>query len=886
MSSKWPVFTEKTPTKEKAIVENFENGLYKGQLLVSQLNTGLYDIVKDESNVLQITMPDQFSGVEFVDGLKLTKGQKYKVSFDYKVVKNPVLGAFYVQFTGGIDYGQLIDLTEGKEGSCETIITAGNTNGEDVVLQMFGNQPAMVLNIDNLKIIVADEESIPKDIELNIGDKYVNDFDENNRLALDTGNVPDTKVESNDNTIEKNSLVFQSDGEYKSVYFKGITLDGKGIYRVSFDYKVVERQDIFYFQFVSKTGAYTNFAQFGDGAVPLNSTRTFDQIFTLDTEEEVLMQLFSGAARGNNSVIIDNFSIERLDPESPVFDQKNVMEGASVTENFETGLYGGSITPSQQGTGTFCIIDGFDGKGLEIVVPDAFSGVQFKNGVTLATGEKYNIFFDYQIVENPNNAAFYVQIGGVDYKEVGAVAGTTGSVKTTLTVGSANGNPEVLQIFANQPGMKMIVDNIRIEKFVEPTTPFDEDFNEIPLYNWAPNNGGIVNLISEAAKLPSAGDGNGLYVNCVSIYDGVIMTPIHTTIQTGQTYDISFDIKALNVPTNAGLYIQSGNFVLVPIVAGMNERVEVTLTTQAEFIQLFTSVGGLEFTIDNWTIKPHVEEGISENFEDFNTLNITLSPNGGGQFSESSEIPNGGSGKSLYMNCVGAFDGIQVAPKGGLVLGNKYVIKMKYRVLNNPNNSILYIQFGANFYSLDVVTNPEGACEVQLVAETTDVLQMFSSAAGLELVIDDLSISRVNGGAFYANFDTADNFRVDANNQAIISSCFNPNLRPTGATNNSLLVTSQSAYGGVILVPNNFTMELDKKYRISFRYKVIENPSNGPIYIQLGGGRDSYQLNSQVGHSELVNLTLTAAENLIQIFGGPESGIKFTIDDFVIEPKN
>ncbi|MBQ8803812.1 MAG: hypothetical protein IJZ53_09275 [Tyzzerella sp.] len=886
MSSEWPVFTGKTPTKEKAVVENFENGLYKGHLLASQHNTGLYNIVKDESNVLQITIPDQFSGVEFVDGLKLTKGQKYKVSFDYKVVKNPSLGAFYVQFTGGVDYGQLIDLTEGKAGNYETMITAGNANDEEVALQMFGNQPGMVINIDNLKIIVADEESIPKDIELNVGDKYVNDFDDNNRLVLDTGSVPNTKVESNDNTIDGNSLIFNSDGEYKCVYINGITLDGKGIYRVRFDYKVMERQDIFYFQFVSKSGAYTSFMSFGDGTVPLNSMRTFDQIFVLNTEEEVLMQMFPGAAKGNNSVIVDNFTIERLDPESPVFEQKNVTEDSSITENFETGLYGGSITPNQQGTGTFSIVEGFDGKGLEVVVPDAFSGVQFKNGVKFETGEKYNIFFDYKITENPNNAAFYVQIGGVDYEEVSAVAGSTGSVMTTLTVGSANGNPEVLQLFANQAGLKMIIDNIRIEKFVTPTTPFDENFNEIPLYNWAPNNGGIVNLTSVTGKLPSAGDGNALYVNCVSIYDGVIMTPIHTAVQSGQSYDISFDIKALNVPANAGLYIQSGNFVLVPIVAGMDERVEVTLTAQAEFIQLFTSVGGLEFTIDNWSIKPHVEQGVFEDFEDFNALNVVLSPNNGGQFSESSEVPDAGSGKGLYINCVNAFDGIQVVPKEALVLGDKYVIKMKYRIVNNPNGSILYIQYGSNFQSVDAAPNSQGTYEVQLVAETTDVLQMFSSVAGLELVIDDLSIERVTSGVFFANFDTANNFIVNPNNEATISSCFNPNLRPNGATNNSLMVTSQSAYGGVILVPQNFTMEAGKDYRLSFRYKIIENLINGPLYIQLGAGQGSQQLNSEAGHSELVNITLKAAENLIQIFGGSEPGIKFTIDDFVIEPKN
>lgn len=886
MSSEWPVFTEKTPTKEKAVVENFENGLYKGQLLVSQLNTGLYDIVKDESNVLQISMPDSFSGVEFVEGLSLTKGQKYKVSFDYEVVKNPALGAFYTQFTGGVDFGQLIDLTEGKTGSYETIITAGTPDGEEVVLQMFGNQSDMIINIDNLKIIVADEASIPKDIELNVGEKYVNDFDDNNRLVLDTNSVPNSTIESNSDSIDGNSFVLNSDGEYKSVYINGITFDGKGIYRVSFDYKVMERQDIFYFQFVSKSGAYTNFMSFGDGTVPLNSTRTFDQIFVLNTEEEVLMQIFQGATKGNNSLIIDNFTIERLDPASPVFEQKTVTEDSSVTENFENGLYGGSITPNQQGTGTFSIVDGFDGKGLEITVPDAFSGVQFKNGVKFETGEKYNIFFDYKITENPNNAAFYVQIGGVDYEEVSVPAGTTGSVKTTLTAGSANGQPEVLQLFANQPGMKMIIDNIRIEKFVTPTTPFDENFNEIPLYNWAPNNSGVVNLTSDTDKLPSSGDGNALYVNCVSIYDGVIMTPIHTAIQSGQSYDISFDIKALNVPENAGLYIQSGNFVLVPIVAGMDERVEVTLTAQAEFIQLFTSVAGLEFTIDNWTIKPHVGQGIFEDFEDFSALNIVLSPNNSGQFSESSEVPDAGSGKGLYINCVNAFDGIQVVPKEALVLGDKYVIKMKYKVINNPNGSTLYIQYGTNFQQVDATPNTQGTYEVQLVAETTDVLQMFSSAAGLELVIDDLSIERVTSGVFYSNFDTADNFTVNSNNEATIFSCFNPNLRPVGATNNSLMITSQSAYGGVRLVPNNFIMEIDKRYRISFRYKVIENPSNGPLYIQLGGGKDSQQLNAQAGHSELVNVTLTAAENLIQIFGGAESGIKFTLDDFVIEQQD
>ena len=918
LDPKASVFEQRKLSGDTRITEDFEKGLYGGMTTPSQKSSGVFEIIEsDGSKGLKIACMDPYSGVEFKYGVNFETGKKYNVYFDYRVLENPQGSAFYVQI-GGRNYKELNSMGKGSNGKFQGTLICGSAHGNPEVLQFFSNKSGMQVVIDNLRIELSDKDlvdipgaSVPSgggavyipdpDISVGVGEVFTNDFDSLNSLKIDKDAVPATSI-TDDPAVAINgrSLLLQSDGQYSGIYLKGIDFVKGGIYRIKFDYKVISRQDLFYFQMISKSGVYKSFVSFGNADIALDQVRTFDQIFTLDTAETgFLMQLFPGGTAGSNKLAIDNFVIERIDASATAFVSKSINDTTPITEDFENGLYMGAMTPSQKGSGSFQLISGGDaigsGSSLKISSNDPYTGVEFKYGLNYEAGKKYKVVFDYKVLANPNGSAMYIQIGGQDYKELnGLTDGSTGRLDTILTCGSAHGNPEVLQLFSNMRGIDLVIDNLSIVEYVPPAPPADiysDDFDSQPSYSFGPNNTGIVTLSAITAEIPAGGSGNALLVDCVNQYDGVVLTPLHYSFDIGQKYNLDFILKGVSIPTGATIYIQSGgNFVQLPLVDAMDSPIQVTLTAGANNIQMFSSMAGVKFSMDNLRVSNYTASPINpvlpEVYESFDgSYGIAVSPNGTGVVTGSAiEFQEGVPSSALQVDCINAFDGVQFALPT-LTTGNKYKVTFKLKTLSNPNGSSLYVQFGTQYVLLDCpeVGNYEEKT-LNLIAENNN-LQMFSNLAGLQFAIDDLKVESVVSSSFFGNFDEQDNFVINANNSATLTPTFNPSERPTGSTNKALKVLAEGSYGGVVLTPSE-PLVTDGRYMITFRYRVLSNPSGGPLYMQLGGGKDSVNLDATPGSNKLQVVTLTAAENIIQMFCGNDPGIEFTIDDFLIQKVN
>ena len=324
------------------------------------------------------------------------------------------------------------------------------------------------------------------------------------------------------------------------------------------------------------------------------------------------------------------------------------------------------------------------------------------------------------------------------------VLGVKAQVSANLTDGNASNDKTAHMRFVTS------IDSLRYSnigfqmsynKIASCLTNMNDNFDDNSIFTWESNGTGEVAVTEEESKLPMGGSGKALNVKCPTQYDGCIIKPLSGTLLSGRKYTISFDMKGNALPSNdVVIYVQSGtNFEQRNVYDNSDKRVEVTLETQADYIQIFTSVAGLEFTIDNFSITT----GVSENFNDFDSLSVNIAANNSGVFQKTTNIPESGSGNGLYFKCPNQFDGIQIDPSKSLPLGDTYEVATKYKVLANPNNSILYVQYGTNYQQVEMQEGTEGEFKVQLVAQDTDVLQMFCSAAGLEVVLDDLRIERL-----------------------------------------------------------------------------------------------------------------------------------------------
>jgi streptogramin lyase len=256
------------------------------------------------------------------------------------------------------------------------------------------------------------------------------------------------------------------------------------------------------------------------------------------------------------------------------------------------------------------------------------------------------------------------------------------------------------------------------------------------------------------------------------------------------------------------------------------------------------------------------------------------------------EIPNlyDGSGSAMKVNSPGQYAGVKFTPPVNrtMATGQSYKVTFSYKVLANPNGSTLYIQLGGGAAATVNTTAGHEERTVKTLVCVSNMLQIFSSASGIVFTLDDIQIEKVAAtmgvNATSEQFETiTPNIAYAAFNGGLIEKTTDWSLLPNAGSGNAMKVSCPALYSGIILAPPaGKALVTGQSYKVTFSYKILENPNGSTIYVDLGGGAAS-TINTTVNYSTTVTLTLTDVSNVIRMFSSA-TGIVLTYDDIQIEP--
>lgn len=310
--------------KGESFTETFANDVDEESNLYFVHDNGVTAYITDEvsdldGKYLSINSKNSFAGVEF-EGLDFEGLGVYQITFDYVIKNKP--NNFYIQLRsedGGSKhdvFGELPISNNSVDQEYSFTFTYKTDDYSDYKLMMFtGSQGGTVL-IDNICIERLNQEnSSINSTELQIGDKLIENFDDNNYqvLGIDNSQTPNSQISSDsDKVISGNSLYIESSGSFKCVFInEGLIYTNSATYNIKFDYYIIDFIDTIYFQLNSNTTG-TIYKEFGLKS-EIGTLQSFEMEFTLADTNDYVMQIFPGSGIGKTALIIDNIIIERIE---------------------------------------------------------------------------------------------------------------------------------------------------------------------------------------------------------------------------------------------------------------------------------------------------------------------------------------------------------------------------------------------------------------------------------------------------------------------------------------------------------------------------------------------------------------------------------------------
>lgn len=267
---------------------------------------------------LYISSTGAYSAVKF-DGIDFQANGIYEVSFDYKFLSKGE--NLYIQMhSDSTDYSHdkfvNIDMSQVEVNQTYQFKTQFALDGfSDYYLMLFPSNTGCELFIDNLKVTRVEGANIEiVNKELQVGESIEDNFDDyaSLKFGFDYSQTPNSAFTKDEQlAIEGQSLIFESDGNFKSLYInKGLAYTPNAKYKVEFDYKIISWVDTAYFQL--NNGSNIVFKQFGS-AQEMGKVCQFNAAFTIDETANYIMQIFPGSSEGTTKIVIDNFKITRIE---------------------------------------------------------------------------------------------------------------------------------------------------------------------------------------------------------------------------------------------------------------------------------------------------------------------------------------------------------------------------------------------------------------------------------------------------------------------------------------------------------------------------------------------------------------------------------------------
>ncbi|MEG2158556.1 MAG: Ig-like domain-containing protein, partial [Clostridia bacterium] len=602
---------------------------------------------------------------------------------------------------------------------------------------------------------------------------------------------------------------------------------------------------------------------------------------------------------------------EPLDPDyiKLLTRKEPLLVGESYTETFDkesfldTKLY--PLRASNKVTAGIASDISFEGSQNKVLAFDSevpYGGV-YLAGMQFVPRAKYTIEMDYNVLRASNT--FYFQFRSYAFGAESDVFVTlptsalgVGKLQTSIVL-KDYADYEIM-IFSGSAigGGKIAIDNLKVTRQDIPQDQNTENFDTVTAnMQWR----AVGNASAQvSSNIPKNGIEKSLNI-VTTMADTGVEFPLTVPAQEGVSYKISMSLKVL--ARNGQIALSLGNSVTLNIGENFNDNISVNIVARGNnpLLRILSS-GTMNILIDNLSIK-EVEPTRPEGTQVNNTQNFNTT--GGMDYTKNEDadltltkvnLPLGGSDIALNIKANSAYGGVNFGANG-LTVGDTYKVSFNVKLISNANGAILYIQLGGGGdfkefdfnYPCSTYNAETGYVDFTLKANVTNQLQIFTSASGLEMIIDNVKIERVVlQSENTENFDDEPTMSYAVNNDATVSITEDSSLMPQGASKKALKVVSNAQYGGVVIVTSPLTN--GAKYLVSFDIKV-NIPNGSFIYIKLGGSGEakrfdpSYTWNSPSTYSSYsghASYTLTAGGNNIVMFANA-GGVEFVLDNIKVE---
>ena len=344
-------------------------------------------------------------------GFGLTPGARYRITLTAKTMTDG--RNYYVGFRSdaGDKYAFNFSGTEGQLLSATGIITLGDTSYNGLVIMIAGGDSAELI-IDNLtveRLIKLPEKDLTA-----IGTSAFFDFE--NGIEYASANNSLISVVTGEEAIDGASLKIKKTGNWQGVDFTDMKFASEGLYRVSFDIKLLSGSAGMAFATFS-SAANGSYQDVGNQITILNTSSRFSGIFKLKNFDDYFFNLSLSDA--SCIFVIDNLKIECISEQD--INRLSITEaGDKYTENFDGVSSEDDLEYFVKASSVITLVEEGTGKALQIKKSANWAGLNMLNIILKANGT-YRVSFRMKLVSGStdNMWATFSSAANGSYQDVG-----------------------------------------------------------------------------------------------------------------------------------------------------------------------------------------------------------------------------------------------------------------------------------------------------------------------------------------------------------------------------------------------------------------------------------------------------------------------------------
>lgn len=550
-------------------------------------------------------------------GFEITPGARYRISLKAKTLNDG--RNYYVGFRSSADDAYAFNFSgaAGEEQTVSGTVSLGEKNYYGLVIMIAGGDAAELI-IDDLTV-----ERLAKLPEIDLtaaGSSVTLNFDDGiDYVSANNSSIPHVTGEE---AVSGGSLKVVKTGSWQGADFTDIKFAANGIYRVSFDVKLLSGNAGMAFATFS-SAANGSYQDVGKQLTVINTVTSFKEVYKLkDFGDYYLNFSFSDASC---AFVVDNLKIEHLTEEDLNKIDLTAM-GAKYEENFEVSAVE-DLKHFSAASSVLSLEEANGGKALKISKKGAWAGLNTKD-LVLQASATYRVIFRIKLVSGNTDNMFATcsSAGNGSYQDVGqAITPTYEWKKLTLDYTLKDFGDYYFNFSFYDPSAVVLIDDFSIERIdpdnrpaIDPDEPVvpavidltaagakhEENFDDITAENLAKHyvTSGSAEITAEngAFKVKKTGQWQGLKF-------------IGFNLKNGSTYKFTFDLAVESMGSTdffellfadgTAEKVSHGLASYVKIGESVNVSFEVTLMADATEFLMGCWSGDAVYTLDNLVIE-------------------------------------------------------------------------------------------------------------------------------------------------------------------------------------------------------------------------------------------------------------------------------------------